>query len=329
MSITDLVDDKSIYLDGMNGMFVDILPGDTEYIGAFATVASVNREVLPGIIRGILQDDVTITMDSSYTNTNISDMAATLGQGILGGVGKVANGAKTKIMADVLSGIIGGKGGADSTVGGFATTTGLGYGATGPGVVSGYKGSSIGDISIKLKWYMPGAELDVMRNVLLAIYATYPSQYTGEMKTFQSMIDNLDNGAGIKSSLGGIISNLVDIQASGADFITGVSSLVRIPPVLKLRISDWLTMSPMVSKRLTITMSRTTYDYAEDKDGFGKGGNATIRQLPVWISADMTLGYAQGQTLNGQYLNDRVGAESLSILGIKLAGYKPISIGGK
>jgi hypothetical protein len=99
-----------------------------------------------------------------------------------------------------------------------------------------------------------------------------------------------------------------------AKVLSSYASTYYTPPFLKLRISDWLTVSPMIMTSLTVKLGRVAYDY---KDG------GVVRQLPVFVTATMAFDYAQDQILQGDYLTDVEGAESLSILGVQLAGSNP------
>lgn len=294
------------------GMYVDIMPGDKEFQGRRADLRN-NKQTLPGIIRGILQDDVSITINSSWSPVNMVDKSAQNVSGLANAISKTLSSSKGgkgqaagKVInfLDALSGKI--------STNEFANISGLGRGKMGPGSMKIYEKSSISGFNISLKWYMPGAEIDVIKNLILLLYCVYPISTSAYDNILGS--NNYSWSDGVLGTFGNIFTSISEVNDAVAKVLSSYASTYYTPPFLKLRISDWLTVSPMIMTNLNVKLGRVAYDYND-------GG--TIRQLPVFVTATMSFDYAQDQVLQGDYLNDVEGAESLSILGVQLAGSNP------
>lgn len=320
----DRITEPNNKVNNIIGMYVDIMPGDKELFGRVSWLKS-NRHILPGMVRGILQDDLNVAFTSSWTDINSMETSAQTTSTLLNSAGAIAGsagkegsksrafGSAAKGVANAMSGITGFMGNKDG-FNKYANAVGLGWGNMGPAITKIYNSTSMENVRVKLKWYMPGAEADVIKNLMLLIFCIYPAAVydSAEIKgLMDTAAESAGEDGGISlASLGQTVINLGD---SLQKTVSSYSATYFIPPMLKLRIADWLTLSPVIMRSLNLSMSRFTYD-CQDMD--------VTRQMPVFITADMSFEYAQNQLLNGTYLNDRDGAEALSILGMVLSGQK-------
>ena len=326
-----------------NTMTVRISDGQNELLGPSKEI-DFGRLQFPYAVEGILQDDVSLSFKQEVAPSNLGDV---LVKGVGGAVKAVGGILQTVNPEAAVGGAMAKAGLFDKAVNatGIASSldseaalnsalkfAGLQYAQTG-GLTRQYPVKTTTSMpAIKLKWYMPYGELEVIKNMLMLIGAIYPTDAAGHLerltknsnksaeiiKMFNTSLKDVSTPLtyGLKNSgtsttqdiLNKVVNTILNNGVVDA-VTTGVASMSS--PVLKVDVAGWMTFSPVYLTSLRFELSRNTYDrlYGDTRWTF-----------PVTVSANLGFDWAMTPVMGATENAYKNGAEALSVFGNILAG---------
>lgn len=334
-----------------NSMTVKISDGQNELLGPSKEI-DFGRLPFPFTVEGILQSDVSLSFKQDVAPSNLGDV-------LVKGVGNLASsvvgvlastnpatavaGAASKVES--IGNTLNAKGllsslDSESALNSALKFAGIQYAQTG-GLTRQYPVKTSTSIPpVKLKWYMPYGELEVIKSMLILISAIYPTDAAGHLSR---MTDNSSkassilrgynasykdtstpSGYGIKTADTNAVSQALQMAMHAildngvvTDVTTGMASMSS--PVLKVDIAGWMAFSPVYLTTLKFSLSRNTYDRI-----YG----TTRWTFPVTISAELGFGWAMTPVVGAKKNAYNSGAEALSIFGNILAGQETSTMVG-